>query len=123
MKKIHTAAAALVAAFALAGGAFAQTAPDASAGTPDEGAMSNDTNGSTTMPAEVVPGSVGASGTSSAMPAESTARPSYVMDQRIPTRNEVKVEAASMARAGMIPHGELSTAFQDRGAQLGSTPY
>lgn len=117
--KIHAVSTALVAAFALAGGAYAQsssTTPDS--GTAPSGTISNDTNGSTTMPAEVVPGSVNASGTSSA---QDTVR--YVPDSRIPTRGEVKAEAASMARSGLIPHGELSTAYQDKGAQLGSTPY
>jgi len=117
--KTHAIPAALV-ALALAGGAWAQsssTTPDTGS-TSSSGTISNDTNGSTTMPAEVVPGSVNASGTSSA---QDTVR--YVPDTRIPTRSEVRAEAASMARSGLIPHGELSTAYQDKGAQLGSTPY
>jgi hypothetical protein len=119
--KIHAVSAALVAALALAGTAHAQsssTTPDSGSSTAPAGTMSNDVNGSTTMPAEVVPGSVNASGTSSA---QDTVR--YVPDTRIPMRSEVKAEAASMARSGLIPHGELSTAYQDKGAQLGSTPY
>jgi hypothetical protein len=116
--KIHAVSAALAAVtLALAGTAQAQsssTTPDS--GVLPAGTMSNDTNGSTTMPAEIVPGSVGSSGTSSASV-------QAVPDTRIPTRNEVRVEAASMVRAGLIPHGELSTAYQDKGAQIGSTPY
>jgi len=114
---IHRIPMALVAVLALAGAAQAQqsTAP---AGRGDPGTMSSDTNGSTTMPADIVPGSVGASGTSSR-----DGTPYYTPELRMPTRDEVKAEAASMTRAGTIARGELSTAFQDRGAQLGSTPY
>lgn len=121
MKKIPAVSLALAAALALAGGAQAQsssTTPDNGAATESSGTLGNDTNGSTTMPAEVVPGSVNASGTSAA---QGTVQ--YVPDERIPTRAEVRAEAASMARDGSIPHGELSTAHQDKGAQLGSTPY
>jgi len=124
MNKIHTVAATFAAAFALASGACAQTSSGATPPSDDKGAIGTDTSGSRAMPAEVVPDSVRGPGTStSTSGTESSAAPSYTINQRIPTRAEVRAEAASMSRAGMIPRGELSTAFQDRGAQIGSTPY
>lgn len=116
--KTHAPLAALAAALALAGTAYAQADTGSPAGARTTGTMSSDTNGSTTMPAEIVPGSVGSSGTASA---QGTLY--HTPELRMPTRGEVKGEAASMTRAGSIPRGELSTAFQDKGAQLGSTPF
>jgi hypothetical protein len=125
MNKILTMAATFAAALALAGGAWAQASSGDTPPSGDKGAIGTDANGSRAMPAEVVPDSMmGATGTStSSSGTESSAAPSYTIDQRIPTRAEVRAEAASMSRSGMIPRGELSTAFQDRGAQIGSTPY
>ena len=61
-------AAALAASLALCGAAHAQGkgnsgSQDSGAQAAPEGTLSSDVNGSTTMPAEIVPGSVGASGT------------------------------------------------------------
>ncbi len=110
--------AALAAALTLAGAVSAQGNTSPATDAPNPGTMSTDTNGSTTMPAEIVPGSVGSSGTS-----HRGGTLYYTPELRMPTRGEVKAEAASMTRAGTIARGELSTAFQDKGAQLGSNPY
>jgi len=117
MKKIRVFSTALTMALAMCGMAHAQNAGTTS---PDSGTMSSDTNGSTTMPADLVPSSsVSTSGTSSSVSADTNA----YSQQRAPTRSEVKAETAALVRSGMIPHGELSTAFQDKGAQIGSTPF
>jgi hypothetical protein len=111
------------------GGALAQ-APH---GDTDTGTGANGTghSGDASMPAEIVPptatdtptmGSVGGSGTASdsaAAPAVATGTPSYQM----PTRAEVRAETAPLVRSGLIPHGELSSAFQDKGGQVGATPF
>ncbi|MED5617850.1 hypothetical protein [Ideonella sp. BN130291] len=120
--KLHTLAAAVAATLALCGAAQAQSTSGTSTGT-----MSSDVNGSSTMPAEVVaPGTLGtpsSSATSTSGTSSASGLPHHTTETMIPTRNEVKVEAASMVRAGTIPRGELSTAYQDKGAQLGSTPF
>jgi hypothetical protein len=124
--KLHTLAAAIAATLALCGTAQAQSTSDSTSGT-STGTMSSDVNGSSTMPAEVVaPGTLGtpsATTTSTSGTSSAAGMPHYTTETVIPTRNEVKVEAASMVRAGTIPHGELSTAYQDKGAQIGSTPF
>jgi hypothetical protein len=122
--KVHAIAAAIAATFALCGAAQAQSTSSGSSGT---GTMSSDVNGSSTMPAEVVApdtlGTSGASATSTSGTSSATGLPHNTTETVIPTRNEVKAETSSMVRAGTIPRGELSTAFQDKGAELGSTPF
>ena len=112
----------LAAALALCGTVQAQSS--------NSGGTASDPENSATMPAEVVPPAAGSdtdngmsnssstssSGTSSAT---TSASPDYAM----PTRAEVRAETKAMMRAGTIPHGELSTAYQDKGAQIGSTPF
>lgn len=121
MSKTPVLAAALVATFALCG-AHAQS----STGGTDSATGVNGTGhaGDASMPAEIVPPTsadvVSGSGTSSAQPA---AVYHYSPEYRMPTRQEVKNETQAMVRSGLIPHGEASTAFQDRGAQVGSTPF
>ncbi len=111
----------LLAALSVCGAAAAQSTTNGTSD-PNTGTTHFDTSGSATLPADLVPpamtGPTSTSGTSAA-----SGTPRYSADFHIPTRNEVRAEAAAMVRAGTIPRGELSTAFQDKGAQLGSTPF
>ena len=120
--KMSIAAAAAVTTLALCGVAQAQstTSGDTPAGT-----MNSDPASSTTMPAEIVPPRM-TDDTTTGTPATSNSETTSAAPSTntyIPTREEVKAETRSMVRSGSIPHGEQSTAHQNRGAQIGSPPF
>lgn len=119
--KIHTFAAVATAVLALAGTAHAQSASGSSSGGQNSvGAPPEESNKSTLPPDQIPDGHsltiVNTSGTGDV-------NVTTISTERIPTRAEVRAETRAMARSGSIPHGELSNAHQDKGGEIGATPF
>jgi len=117
--KIHTLAAVATAILALAGTAQAQSSSGSSGGQTTV-APPEESNKSTLPPDQIPDGHsltiVNTSGTGDVSV-------TTVSTERIPTRAEVRAETKAMARSGTIPHGELSNAHQDKGGEMGATPF